>query len=196
MRSTKRLLGSIFILLAVPAAVLTQVLLGSGSSVAVHLMLAAGSLLISLAVFDFRLPKWITWMGCAAIGGLAFIFLLQGLSDLTENDALAYVAYTVLGSWPERLLPDLFIFWLVAMLLLHSRGWTRIPGFVVMAVVVGAEVYSYILLAQGTTLSAEVSGSRALYLLPFLWLLFESGKRQTERVPGAPRRRNSGTETA
>ena len=186
MRSTRGLLGAIFVLLAVPAAVLAQVLLGSGSAVAVHVVLAAGSLLVALAVFDFELPKWVAWIGCAGIGGLAVIFLLQGAADLTQNGALTYLAYPVLGSWPERLLPDLFIFWLVAVLLLDSRGWTRLFGFVAMAVVVAAEVYSYALISQGTTLNAEVPGARALYLLPFLWLLFESGKRRTAVAPATP----------
>lgn len=195
MRSPRGLWGSVFVLLAVPLAVVAQVLLGSGSSVAVHLALAAGSLLIALAVFDFGLSKWVTWIGCAGIGGLAVIFLLQAVADMTQNDALNYLAYPVLGSWPERLLPDLFIFWLVALLLLDSRGWTRILGFVAMAVVVGAEVYGYAMVVQGDV-DGQAGIVRVLYLLPFLWLLLESAKRQTERAPGAPSRRSSGTKIA
>ena len=195
MRSLKGLLGSILILLAVPLAVLFQVLLGGGSSVAVHLALAAGTLLVSLAVFDFGLPAWVTWIGGAATAALAAVFLLQGASDLIQNDALAYLAYTMLGSWPERLLIDLFIVWLFAMLLLNSRGWTRIAGFVAVAVVVGAEVYSYAMIAQGDV-DGQAGIVRALYLLPPLWLLLESGKRQTEGAPGAPGRRTGGTKIA
>jgi hypothetical protein len=194
-RSPRGMLGAVLILLAVPAAVLTRVLVGSGDSVAVHLVLAAGSLFLALAVFDYGLPKWITWIGCAGIGGLAVIFLLQTVADMTQNDALNYLAYQVLGSWPERLLPDLFIFWLVALLLLDSRGWTRIFGFAAMAVVVGAEVYGYAMVVQGDV-DGQAGIVRALYLLPFLWLLLESAKRQTERVPGSPSRRSSGTKIA
>ena len=49
-------------------------------------------------------------------------------------------------------------------------------GFVAMAVVVGVEVYNYVLLVLG-----EAPALTALYLLPFVWLLFESRKKQSER---------------
>lgn len=185
MRSPRGMLGSVLVLLAVPAAVLARLLVGGGDSVAVHLVLAAGSLLLALAVFDYGLPKWVTWVGCAGIGSLAVIFLLQAVADMTQNDALNNLAYQTLGSWPERVLPDLFIFWLLPMLLLESRGWTRILGFAAMAVVVGAEVYGYAMVAQGDV-DGQAGIVRALYLLPFLWLLSESGKRRTERAPATP----------
>src|SRR3712207_8651100 len=55
--------------------------------------------------------------------------------------------------------------------LFRSRGKTRILGVVAMAIVVGVEVYNYVLLFLG-----EAPALTALYLLPFLWLLLESRK--------------------
>ncbi|MEJ7814275.1 MAG: hypothetical protein WKF53_03765, partial [Rubrobacter sp.] len=60
--------------------------------------------------------------------------------------SFSYFALQVLGDVPERVLKTLFIVWLVAVLLSASQGKTRILGFVVMAVVVGVEVYNYVLL--------------------------------------------------
>jgi len=74
---------------------------------------------------------------------MAAIFLLQGLSELTQNESLTHLAFQVLGQRLERVLPDLLIVWFVAMLLTDSQGWTRILGFVVMSIAVGVEVYSY-----------------------------------------------------
>ena len=73
------------------------------------------------------------------------------------------------------MLITLFIFWLVAVLLTASRGKTRFLGFVAMAVVVSVEVYNYVLLFLG-----EAPALTPLYLLPFVWLLLESRKRQPE----------------
>jgi hypothetical protein len=69
-----------------------------------------------------------------------------------------------------------FAFWLVAVLLSASRGKTRILGFVVMAVVVGVEAYNYVLLYLG-----EAHALAVVYLLPFVWLLLESRKRQPKK---------------
>ncbi len=74
------------------------------------------------------------------------------------------------------MLTTLFIFWLVAVLLTASRGKTRILGFVAMAVVVCVEAYNYVLLYLG-----EAHALKILYLLPFVWLLLESRKRQPKK---------------
>jgi hypothetical protein len=174
-RSPLGFLGSGVLLLALPVAVLTQVLLGSGSGVTMHVALAVGCALLSLAVFDFKTVRWIAWTGCVAAGAFAAIFLVQAASELIQNDSFSYFALQVLGDYPERILKTLFILWLVAVLLTVSRGKTRILGFVVMAVVVGVEVYNYVLLFLG-----EAPALTALYLLPFVWLLLESRKRQPE----------------
>ena len=109
--------------MALPVAVLTQVLLGSGSSLAMHVMLTVGCIFIALSAFDFGTPRWVAW---AAAGALAAIFLLQAASEAMRNDTFSHFALQVLGNWPERVLTTQFIFWLVGVLLSASRGKTRI----------------------------------------------------------------------
>jgi len=176
MRSLRGFLGSIVLLLAFPVAVLTQVLFGSGSSIAMHLALTLGCTFLALSAFDFGTPRWVAWIGRVAAGAFAAIFLAQAASDLIRNDSFSYFALQVLGNWPERVLTTLFIIWLVGLLLSASRGKTRLLGFAVMATVVGVETYNYILLYLG-----EAHALKALYLLPFVWLLFESRKGQPKK---------------
>ena len=180
MRSPRGFLGSIVLVLALPIAVLAQVLLGSGSSLSMHVMLTVGCTLIALSAFDFGTPRWVAWVGRAAAGAFAAIFVLQGASELMRNDVFSHFALQVLGNWPERVLTTLFIFWLVGVLLSASRGKTRILGFFVMAVVVGVNAYNYVLLYLG-----EPPALTAVYLLPFVWLLLESRKRHPETVRSA-----------
>ena len=180
MRSPRGFVGSIVLVLALPIAVLAQVILGSGSSLSMHVMLTVGCTLIALSAFDFGTPRWVAWVGRAAAGAFAAIFVLQGASELMRNDVFSHFALQVLGNWPERVLTTLFIFWLVGVLLSASRGKTRILGFFVMAVVVGVNAYNYVLLYLG-----EPPALTAVYLLPFVWLLLESRKRQPETVRSA-----------
>jgi hypothetical protein len=173
MRSPRGFLGSIVLVLALPVAVLIQVLLGSGSSLTMHVALMVGCTLVALSAFDFETPRWIAWMGRVAAGAFAAIFLLQAASELMRNDSFRHFALQVLGNWPERVLTTLFIFWLVAVLLTASRGKTRILGVVAMAVVVAVNAYNYFLLYLD-----EPPALTAVYLLPFVWLLLESRKSQ------------------
>jgi hypothetical protein len=172
MRSPRGFLGSIVLLLALPVAVLTQVFLGSGSGVTIHLALALGCALLSLAAFDFQTPRWVAWIGCVAAGAFAGIFFLQAASELIQNDSFSYFALQVLGNWPERALTTLFIIWRVGVLLTASRGITKILGVVAMTIVVGVDAYNHVLLFLG-----EAPALKILYLLPFAWLLFESRKK-------------------
>jgi hypothetical protein len=176
MRSPRGFLGSIVLVLSLPVAVLTQVLFGSGSSVAMHVALAVGCALVALSAFDFKTPRWVAWTGCLAAGVFAAIFLLQAASELLQNDSFSYFALQVLGNWPERLLTTLFIFWFVAVVLTASQGNTRILGIVATAIVVGVDAYNYVLLYLG-----EAHALKILYLLPFVWLLFESRKKQSKK---------------
>ena len=176
MRSPRGFLGSIVLVLSLPVAVLTQVLLGSGSSVAMHVALAVGCALVALSAFDFETPRWVAWTGCLAAGVFAAIFLLQAASELLQNDSFSYFALQVLGNWPERLLTTLFIFWFVGVVLTASQGNTRILGIVATAIVVGVDAYNYVLLYLG-----EAHALKILYLLPFIWLLFESRKKQPKK---------------
>lgn len=176
MRSPRGFLGSIILLSALPVAVLIQVMFGSGSGLTMHVALSVGCALLSLAVFDFKTPRWVAWIGCVSAGAFAAIFLVQAASELLRNDSFSYFALQVLGDYPERILKTLFIFWLVGVLLTASRGKMMILGFVAMTVVVGVEVYNYVLLFLG-----EAPSLTALYLLPFVWLLLESRKRQPKK---------------
>ena len=178
MRSPRGLLGSIVLLLALPIAVLTQVLLGGGSAVAIHVALAVGCVLVSLSAFDFGTPRWLAWVGCLSAAAFAAIFLVQAASSLIGSESFSYFANEVLGFWPEKVLLSFIAFWLVGILLTASGGKTRILGFVAMAMVVCVEAYVYFgLLYLGTNPFLDTALVKLAYLLPFVWLLFESGKR-------------------
>jgi hypothetical protein len=140
----------------------------------IHFFLAAGSFLLAFAVFDFKLPRWMNWIGCAAGLALGSIFLLQSVALLTPNETLNYFAYEVLGQWPEGWLPDVLILWFAAMLVLDSRDKTRILGIVAVSIAVCSEIYSHIVRFGGTT---DTGSLKLLMLLPFVWLLFESMKK-------------------
>jgi hypothetical protein len=114
------------------------------------------------------------WIGCAAAFALGTIFLLQAVAQLVPNELLHYVAYEVLGQWPEGWLPDVVILWFVAMLLIDSQGKSRILGFVALSIAVCFELYSHILRYLGTS---DTGSLKLLMLLPFVWLLFESTKK-------------------
>jgi hypothetical protein len=131
MRSPRGLLGSIVLLLALPIAVLTQVLVGSGSGLAIHLALAVGCVLVSFSASDFETPRWMAWVGGLSMGAFAAIFLAQAASSLVGNGAFSHFANQVLGFWPEKLLLSLIAFWLVGVLLTAGgvgRGsWASLP---------------------------------------------------------------------
>jgi hypothetical protein len=174
MRSPLGLLAALAFLLAVPIILGCQILFGSGAETTLHFALAAGSILLAFAVFDFNLPRWIDWIGCVAAFALGTIFLLQAVAQLVPNESLHYVAYEVLGQWPEGWLPDVVILWFVAMLVLDSQGKSRILGFVALSIGVCFELYSHILRYLGTS---DTGILKLLMLLPFVWLLFESTKK-------------------
>jgi hypothetical protein len=182
MRSPRGLLGAIVLLLAFPIAVLTQILLGSGSGIAMHLALAVGCVLVAFSAFDFETPRWIAWIGGVSLSLFAAIFLVQASSSVMGNESFSYFANQVLGFWPEKVLLSLITIWLLGMLVTASRGKTRILGFVVMAIVVCVEAYVYFgLLYLGTNPFLETQVVKLPYLLPFVWLIFENRKRQPKQ---------------
>jgi hypothetical protein len=182
MRSPRGLLGSIVLLFALPVAVLTQVLLGSGSGIAMHFALVVGCVLVSFSAFDFGTLRWLAWIGCISMSAFAAIFLVQNASALIGNKSFSYFANQVLGFWPEKLLLSLLLFWLVGMLLTASWGKTRILGFVAVAIVVCVDVYvNFGLLYLGTNPFLQTPVVKLPYLLPFVWLLFESRKKQHKK---------------
>jgi hypothetical protein len=173
-RSPLGLLAALTFLLGIPISFGWQILFGSGAGTMIHFVLAAGTLLLALAVFDFELPRWMNWIGCVAGLALGSIFLLQAVTLLIPNETLNYFAYEVLGQWPEGWLPDVIILWLVAMLVLDSQGKSRIFGIVAVSIAVCSEIYSHILRFGGTS-PTEIL--RLLMLLLFVWLLLESTKK-------------------
>src|SRR5215216_3627017 len=168
-RSPLGLLAALTFLLGIPISFGWQILFGSGAGTMIHFVLAGGTLLLAFCVFDFELPRWINWIGCAAALALGTIFLLQALALLIPNESLNYFAYKVLGQWPEGWLPDVLILWFVAMLVLDSRGKSRILGIVAVSVAVCFDLYIHVLRFGGDS-PAQIL--RLLMRLLFVWLLF------------------------
>jgi hypothetical protein len=173
-RSPLGLLAALAFLLGIPISFGWQILFGSGAGTMIHFVLAAGSLLLAFAVFDFKLPRWMNWIGCAAGLALGTIFLLQAVALLIPDESLHYFAYEVLGQWPEGWLPDVIILWFVGMLVFDSQGKSRILGIVALSIAVCSELYSHILRFGGTS---DTGSLKLLVLLLFVWLLFESTKK-------------------
>jgi hypothetical protein len=170
-------------LLALPLTALYQMVIGTGVEAVIHGALALGSALMSCAVFDFKTPRWATWMGAASAGALAAVFFLQGLSEVTHDEALTCFAYRALGQWLEGWLVDLFMAWCVVVLVVDRQATRRIAGVIAMATVAGAKAYSLGLAYQGTSLDAEAPILKALWLLPFVWILLESTVGRARAVP-------------
>jgi hypothetical protein len=173
MRSPRGFFAALVLLFGTPIALLGQAVFGIEVEITLHFVLALTSGLVALAVFDFKLPRWITWLGSVSSGAVAAIFLLQGVSRLIPNDALFSLAYQVLGGPLESALVDGLLLWFVALLLGDSQGKTRLFGGAALALAVGSELYRYGLAYLG----AEPAGILKLtMLLPFVWLLLESKK--------------------
>jgi hypothetical protein len=174
MRSPLGLLAALAFLVGVPVSFGCQILFGSGAGTMIHFVLAAGSFLLAFCVFDFKLPRWMNWIGCVAALALGTIFLLQAVALLIPNESLNYFAYEVLGQWPEGWLPDVILLWFVGMLVFDSQGKSRILGIVAVSIAVCSELYSHILRFGGTS---DTGSLKLLMLLLFVWLLFESTKK-------------------
>ena len=94
------------------------------------------------------------------------------MADALGNESLYNVAFLVLGQMPERILPELILGWFVALLVLGSEGRTRILGAILLAVTIGAEVVTLV----GPAVGINAPDIKLRWLLPFVWLLFESAK--------------------
>jgi hypothetical protein len=174
MRSPRGFYAALALLFAIPVSLLGQAALGIEFEITFHFLLALAAGLIALAVFDFKAPNWITWLGSGVAGVLATIFLLQGISLLIPSAALHSLAYQVLGQQLESALVDGLMLWFIALLLRGSNGKTRIFGIAALAVFGCFELYRYGLAYLG----AEPAGILKLtLLLPFIWLLLESKKK-------------------
>src|SRR5215213_11888820 len=80
MRSPRGFFAALVLLFGIPLALLGQVVFGVDVKITLHFVFALTTGLVALAVFDFKLPRWITWLGSLSSGALAAIFLLQGVS--------------------------------------------------------------------------------------------------------------------
>jgi hypothetical protein len=180
MKSPRGVLAAVLLLLALPVAVLGQVLFGADSETVVHLVGAVGFVLLAPAFFDFARPRWVAWAGGGHAAALAPIFALQALGTVVPDETLHDFAFQVLGGLPEGIALGALLACLLAVCLLESRGATRILGLLTLLVTVAAQVYLLLLLLAGTPANA---GLRLLYLLPPVWLLLESRK---ARAPEAP----------
>jgi hypothetical protein len=177
MRSRRACVAAAIIVGSYPAALAVQQLFGGGAETVIHLVTGAGFVLFALSVFDFDLPRWVSWVGAVAAAAFGGIFLLQGVSDVTHIEALRVVAFDVLGHHLERLLPDVVYLWFIALLLWASTGRSRVLGWVVMAIVVAAELAALGALLVDLTLP----NLKIVMLLPFVWLLFEAAERPANR---------------
>jgi hypothetical protein len=177
--SPRGLIGGAMILLSYPAAIAVELLAGAGGATVIHFVAGAGVVVFATSVFDFHLPLWINVVGAVAAGAFGIIFLMQGVSDVTHLEGLTFVAFDLLGHEVERLLPDVVYLWFLSLLLLDSRGRSRILGAVVLLVVIGFELATLVTLLLGSPMDSV----KLLILLPFVWLLFESVEERPTRVP-------------
>ena len=174
MRSPRAFIGSAAIVLSYPLAIAVQLLFGGGADTVIHFVMGAGFVIFATSVFDFGLPRWVNVIGAVAAGAFGVIFIMQGLSDVTRLEGLRYVAFELLGQQVERILPYVVYLWFIALLLLSSTGKSRVLGWVVMPIVVLVEIATLVSLL----LAIPMVNLKVVILLPFVWLLFESAKRE------------------
>ena len=180
MRSRHGFWAAVVFLASIPAALLVEISFGGWAETVLHFAFAAGSALLALAAFDFQMPRPLQVAGAIAVGALAVVFFLQGLGNLTQNEALNRVAFDILGQWTERLLTDALLLLLASILIFASRGRTRILGLITVGGAFAVESYNYWLNYHGTTINAEFPLLKIILLTPFLWLLLESGKSRSQ----------------
>ena len=172
MRSIRGLVAAVIVLLTVPVAIGVALATGGGAEPIIHFGIGAGMLLLAVAAFDFGLPRWIAWYGAATAGAFGGIFVLQGIADAIGEPNLWHFAFLVLGQQPERLLPELIVGWFIALLVLGSQGRSRIFGTIVVGTLIAAEVITI----GGPVFGVDVPDIKLRWLLPFVWLAFESAK--------------------
>ncbi len=168
MRSKSGLIGAIVLILGVPLALGSAIAFnGAGASEIIHIALAASFFLFAFAVFDFRLAPWLRWALAAGSAVLAAIFLMQAVAELTHSSEIGSVAYGVLGQSLEKWLGYLFIVWCAVICVIHATGILRIAGLLALALVVGAEVYGFVVQAGG---EAPSQALKFLYLPLIAWV--------------------------
>jgi hypothetical protein len=181
MRSKLGFFGAIAFLAAVPLALVANIIFGGISAeLVIHFACGTGFVLSALAMFDFPLPRWMTWIGFISTGAVGIIFLIQGVSNLMpDNGALFNLAFQILGQGLEGWLIDIFMLWFIVVLFVHSQGWTKVLGFVVLSIVVVAEIYRILLISSG---GSPPGALKLLSLLALVWFLLESKKKISSPV--------------
>lgn len=189
MRSPTGAVSAITILLAVPLAFAAQTVSDGSAELVLHLVVGTGSLLLAVAMLDFRLGRVATAIGCTAAAAFGTIFLLQGLSQIVHNNALTFVAFDVLGQQIEKILPYLIFGWFLGLLVRGSGGKSKLLGAITLAIVIAVEIASIL----GPMVGFAIESQRILFLLPFIWLLVESVEAARTIKPGrfAPRPQGS-----
>lgn len=175
MRSITGLSGSLVLLAGVTTAFASAIVLGAYGSEIIHCALGGAFVLLALSAFDFRPPRWLQWAGALVMLTLAATFLAQAIADISQSQAIAAFAYAMAGQVAEKVLGDLFLLWCVLILVFDSRGRTRWLGMAVITVALAVEGIFY---AGAMTGMATDGTLKLLYLLIFVWLALESGKRK------------------
>lgn len=191
MRSRPAFFASLAFLLALPLALLCQAVVGGGAEVAIHVMLGIGSTMLAFAVGDFRTPRWTTWTAGIAAGALAAVFLLQAVALVVDSRLISRVAFDVLGQGPEGWLGDVVLGWFVVVLLFDSHGVTRVLGCLTVMLAIGFEIVTQVLRLQGVASTDSAAALKALFLLPFVWLLLEAAKKPPVNAPRRRTRRDA-----
>src|SRR5690349_18485284 len=124
-RSLRAAIGALVLLFALPFTIAFDMMAPGYSGIVIHLLLAIGTLLVGLSVFDFAAPLWLSRVACGAACALAAIFFLQAQAELPANEALRSVAYSrELGGWLEAITVATVMAWLIAVALTFGRGVT------------------------------------------------------------------------
>lgn len=179
MRSPRAAVGALALLLGVPIAFASAIILGQGAELIIHVALCVSFLMLAWSAFDFKMPVWIAAIACLAIGVLGIVFALQAASEALRSEELRHLAYDVLGQQLEKVLGYAFLLWCIALLCLASTGATRIFGAVTLAIALGVEIYSFVTINAGGQPSEAL---KLLHLPVFVWLLLEGLKRTATRA--------------
>jgi hypothetical protein len=191
MRSRQAVLAALAFLLALPTAWLWQVVVADGGETAIHVIFAAGSVLLARAAWDFDTPRWTKWVASAAAGALGAVFVLQAVALASRGASLSHFAFDVLGRWPEGLLAVVVLAWFATVLIVDSRGATRVVGWCTLLPAIGFQIVSVWVRLQGTSTAVVDGPAKLLLLLPFVWLITEGAKRPILRRPPEDQPSNS-----
>jgi hypothetical protein len=186
---------------AASATVLLAILAGIAAGAAgsqtlaegvIHFGVGAGFVLLAIALADFGVARWLTWIGSISAGAFGAIFLLQGVADLVRSARLHDIAFGLLGHDLERTLPVVLLAWFAALLLTGTRGRSSWLGWLILPLAIGLEVAAGI----GMLIGIEVPFLKLHLFLPLVWLLVESIKSPAAQGPDPRSRAAATTATA